>query len=167
MENLGIDYKLLIAQVINFAILFFIFRRFMAKPFMKMIKDERKKEEEKNRLEEEVKTKHARMLEEEQVWRKRIKNEQEKILDETRKEAEKLKAELSTNARTEAEDIVTRAKKQIEEERENFYKEVRKYITDTSILIVQQALKKYLTTDMQRHLTGEVISNLKKDKYEN
>ena len=45
MENLGIDIKLLIAQLINFGIFFFIIAKFVAKPFTKFLNEERNKDE--------------------------------------------------------------------------------------------------------------------------
>ena len=46
MENLGIDVKLLIAQVVNFALFLFIFHRFISKPFLRFLDSEKKKDEE-------------------------------------------------------------------------------------------------------------------------
>ncbi len=41
LHNLGIDWKLLIAQVINFAILFFILRKFVYKPILGILQKRR------------------------------------------------------------------------------------------------------------------------------
>ena len=46
MENLGINVKLIIAQIINFALFFLIYKKFIAKPFVNFINGEKKKEEE-------------------------------------------------------------------------------------------------------------------------
>ncbi|QQG43841.1 MAG: ATP synthase F0 subunit B [Candidatus Roizmanbacteria bacterium] len=162
MENLGIDIKLLIAQVINFIILFFVFRRYLAKPFINYLKEERKKDEDKSKILSELETKHDRMIEEEQEFRKKLKQEQEKILNETKRASEKLKEELMKKAKDEADDIISKAKRQIEDDREVFYKEVKSYITDTSIFMIEKALKQNLTTEVQKKLTEHVLSNLQK-----
>ena len=169
MENLGIDYKLLIAQIVNFGLLFFLFNRFMAQPFLEYLRKEKKKDMERDTLLNEVQTKHDRMLEEEEQWRKKIKQEQEKILAETKKTAEKVKGELMEDAKAEADALLAKAREQIEHDRENFHKEVRTYIADVSILVIEKALKQYLTADVQKKLTEHILSNLKKgDKlYEN
>jgi F0F1-type ATP synthase membrane subunit b/b' len=39
MDKFGLDIKLLIAQVTNFAIFFFVFKKFMAKPFAQFVAD--------------------------------------------------------------------------------------------------------------------------------
>lgn len=49
MEALGLDAKLLIAQIVNFVIFYFIFQKFVAKPLLEYIK--KQKVEEKNQHE--------------------------------------------------------------------------------------------------------------------
>jgi F0F1-type ATP synthase membrane subunit b/b' len=44
MENLGIDLKLIVAQLVNFGIFFFVFQKFISKPFLAHLK--KKQEEE-------------------------------------------------------------------------------------------------------------------------
>jgi F-type H+-transporting ATPase subunit b len=162
MENLGIDYKLLIAQVINFALVFFVVNKFIAKPFMKYLSEERKKDIEKERIVAELQTKEERMQQEDTKWRKKMKVEQEKILAETKKTAEELKKDILAEARTEAEELLSNAKKQVEDERNNFYKEVKTHIANVSVLVIEQALRKHLTADVQKQLTTHVLENLKK-----
>jgi F0F1-type ATP synthase membrane subunit b/b' len=41
MENLGIDGKLLSAQLINFILFFIIYKKYIAKPFMAFLKKEK------------------------------------------------------------------------------------------------------------------------------
>ena len=43
MEALGLDVKLLLAQVVNFLLLWFILSRFLYKPILKMLDDRKKK----------------------------------------------------------------------------------------------------------------------------
>lgn len=163
MENLGIDYKLLIAQVVNFGILFFLFSRFIAKPFLNAIKSEKERDIEKDRYLAELEAKHTRMMEEEKEWRKKIKQEQEKILDDTKHAAEKLRVELMERAKNEANDFIDRAKKQIDEDRANFLREVKTHIANMSVFVIEQALRKYLTTDIQKKLTDHILTNIKKN----
>lgn len=169
MENLGIDYKMLIAQVVNFTILFFLFRKFIAKPFINFLQEEKKKEESKERILGELENKHERMLEEEKAWRKKIKQEHEKLFAQAKQTAEKTREELLRNAKQEAGELLEKAKKQLEAERDSFYKESKNYIATISISIIQKALKRYLTEDVQKKLTDQVLTDLNKDRklYEN
>ncbi len=163
MENLGVDYKVFIAQVVNFGILFFVFSRFIAKPFLQAIRDEKAKDIEKDRYLAELEAKHTKMLEEEAAFRKKMKQEQEAILAETKKAADKLRAELMEQAKEDAADLVLRAKKQIDEDRDAFHREVKSHIATMSVFVIEQALQKYLTADVQKKLTEHILTNLRKN----
>lgn len=131
MESLGIDIKLIIAQMINFGILLFILTKFVYKPLTKML-DNRKKsidsalsnsqkiEKELNELEE----KKSKMLQEALTAAHKEKedlitvatNEKTKIIDQAKKMAD-LEVERSV-ARIKAaeEESLTLLKKRFSEE---------------------------------------------------
>lgn len=169
MENLGIDYKLLIAQIVNFGLLFFVVSKYVAKPFLNAVQMERRGDVEKERILKELQTKEERMLEEEKKWNKSMKEKEEKILNDAKKKADAVRVEILAEAKSEADSIVERGKKQVEEERESFYREAKKHIANVSVLVIEKALDKYLTTDVQKKLTEHVLSNMneKNNLYEN
>jgi len=55
MEKLGVDIKLLIAQITNFILFFIVFKKLVSKPFKNFLDDERKKEELKEKLSDKFK----------------------------------------------------------------------------------------------------------------
>ncbi len=169
MENLGINYKLLIAQIINFGLLFLVFKRFVAKPFFKYLHEEQSKDNERERITVDLQTKQERMRQEEDTWRKKVRKEEEKILGDAKKSAEEIKTEILAGANKEAAVIVEKARKQVAEERELFYQGLKKSVGDISIFVIEKALKNFLTMDMQKKLTEQVLENIKKEKvlYEN
>ncbi len=164
MENLGIDYKLLIAQIVNFGLLFYIFNKLVAKPFLKYLQEEKKKDIDRDVIAAELMTKKERMLEEEQAWRKKLKAEQEKLLQAAKKIAEEKKAAILEDAKSEAASIISKAHEQVEEEKSRFYREVKKHISDVSVAMIEGALRKYLTSDIQKKLTEYVLSSVKSNK---
>src|SRR5438067_1705685 len=99
MEQLGIDFKLFIAQVTNFLIFFFIFKKFIVKPLNQTIEKEKKKEAEKEKILKDLETQHQRMVEEETKWRKELEKEKDKILAETKKVADQIKIETINQAK--------------------------------------------------------------------
>src|SRR3989344_4575625 len=60
MEGLGIDLKLLIAQIINFGLFFYVFKRFLAKPFVSFIDEEKQKEAERETSLQKAKKKRSK-----------------------------------------------------------------------------------------------------------
>lgn len=164
MENLGIDYKLLIAQIINFGLLFFIFNKLVVKPFLKYLQEEKKKDIDRDVITAELQTKKERMIEEERAWRKKLRDEQEKLLQTAKKIAEEKKTEILEDAKSEAASIISKAHEQVKEEKTRFYREVKTHISDVSIAMIEGALRKHLTSDVQKKLTEYVLSSVKNDK---
>ncbi len=169
MENLGIDIKLLIAQVVNFAVFFWVFKRFIAKPFTKMINAEKHKEHERDRILAELTSKEERMKAEEEKFRLNLAEEKDKMIDETKKTAQALKQEILTDAKTEAKDLLDKARQQIELERASLENQIRLKAIDLSIFMIDKALKDYLTDDTKKGLTQYIVKHLGKNikAYEN
>ena len=79
MDKLGIDVKLLIAQLVNFGLFFFIFQKFIAKPFLGLIKSEEKKEKAKHAFEVEMSEQKEQAEQEEPAGKSKDKDD--KVVD--------------------------------------------------------------------------------------
>lgn len=163
MENLGIDLKLIIAQLINFLILFVVFKKFMAKPFLNFIKDERKKEEDKNSLLAELDEKTQSLDKQKALFKQSQKKEMEKTMQEVTKQAEAMRQELIMKAEKEAQDIITKAKSQIEEERVKLDRDMKSRLITLSTILVDKGLQNFLTDDQKRQVTQNILKNLPKN----
>lgn len=163
MENLGIDYKLLIAQIVNFLLFFFIFKKYIAKPFFQFLQAEKKKEQEK----ETILQKAAKMEEEnalrEKEWKTAARKDKEKMMEDVKEQGTKVKEEMMVQAKKEAVEYVEKAKKQIQEERMALNKEMKERTLDLSLYLVDKALKNYLTDDVKKGLTEYILKNSSKD----
>jgi F-type H+-transporting ATPase subunit b len=163
MENLGIDTKLIIAQLVNFIILFFVFKKFISNPFVKFINEERRKDEEKNKLLGDLNERAAALEAQKMNLRQEQKKEMEKVMTEIRTEATQLKEELVQKAHKEAEEIITKSKRQIEEERVELYKELKQKVVTVSTLMVEKGLQNFLNEQEQRNITQNILENLPND----
>ena len=162
MESLGINLKFLIAQIINFALFLFIFHKFISKPFSAFLNDEIKKEQEKQRMFDEIKKKEENIASIEVKAREKVKKEYDAAAKQVKEEVVKLKASLVEDAKKSAEEIVSKGRAQIEDEHEKMYKEIRKKVADLSILLVEKGLDQFLTKDRQKEITQYILKNLPK-----
>lgn len=168
MEALGIDIKLLIAQLVNFLLFFYIFKRFLATPFSKFLLKEKLQEEEKERLLHELEQKEQA-----------IESNKQEILEEAREKARNIIAEAEEQANAQKETILKTAsqqalslkektKKQTEEEKQQMLSEVKEAVLQTSSRMVKLALQDFLDEPLQKKLTAHLAQRLKKEKiYEN
>lgn len=163
MENLGIDIKLLVAQLINFTLFFILFQKFISKPFLNFLHKERKNEEEKKRLLGTIKKQEEEMSVMEQEMRTKAKKQIDEMLDQAKESAEKVKQDIIAQATKESTQIIVKVKAQIEIEREQLYKEVKNKTVEVGMLLIKDALKDYLTEDSKKALTQHILHNVSKE----
>jgi len=137
-----IDWKLMIAQIINFALVFFVFYLLAAKPLRKLIKDRT----------EEIETglsnakQNAVLLEKTQteydaILRK-ARNEANSIFQTGKKEAETKKAEMIEDAKKEVKTLIDNGKKSLETEKVKMVEEAKKEIAG----LAMQATEKLISS---------------------
>ena len=163
MEQLGIEPKLLLAQIVNFLIFFIIFQRFLAKPFMAFVKKEKKNEEERQKALEQITTQEQRLSEEEKEFKQKMRKAVDEEIEKAKEQGLKVQEDIVKQAHKEADNIVIQARKQLEDERTTMYKDAKGKIGNLSVAIVDKALKDYLTEDAQRKMTQHIIEKLSKD----
>lgn len=162
MEQLGIDLRQIVAQLINFVLFFLIFKKFIATPFLHFLNERRKKEKEAEDILAKLKSDEENLTQKQTKMKEEMKKEIEKILKEAKKEAEAIKNELITEAKKEAEGIKDMAKKQLEEEREKINQAAKERMIDLSVAIVDKAFKDYLDEDTKKKITQYILNNLVK-----
>lgn len=162
MENLGIDIKLLIAQLINFGLFFFIYKKFIAGPFISVMQSEKKKDMDRKKMVEEVAKQKETLAQQEKMAKDEIHKKTEESLKAVRHAAEAEKVELIKKAHAESAEIVKRAAKQIDEERHQMEKQYKETLAKVSVMTVEHVLKDFLTEDMQKQVNAKVLSNLEK-----
>ncbi len=159
MGSLGIDVKQLVAQIINFALFFLIFKKFIAKPFSNFLNIEVKKEEEKEKILQDLKKKEEAMMAEEKKAKEKTRKEFDAAMKSGKEEAAKVRESLITDAKKEAEEVVIRGRRQVAEEKELMEKAMKEQIADLSVAIVTKALDESLTKDMQKKITKTILKN--------
>lgn len=159
MENLGIDTKLLIAQLVNFALFFFIFKRFIAKPFTQYIDQEKNKELEKEKALNEIVQEKERLQQKTTKLQQEMKQEASKVIAEAKESAALIKERATEETNQEAETVRTKTKKQLEEERENMYKEFQDKVLEMSLVLINKTFGDVLTDESKKKITEKILKN--------
>jgi len=162
MESLGIDIKLLIAQIINFVLFFYVFKKYLAKPFASFMSDEAKLEKEKERTMEDLKKKEEELTTSQNKAKNLMKKELDAALKKVKEDAARLKANLIVEAKKDSQVIIDKGKKQIEVERAEMEREMKKKIVQLTGLVLERSFSSYLSSDMQKEVNKNVLKNLPK-----
>lgn len=160
MEALGIDGKLLIAQIVNFAIFFLIFKKFVAKPLMAYIKKQQDEEHKRHSLSQELETAKTQLEEKQKEMISKAKGETKIMLDDAKEYAENIKRDMLDQAKKQASEIVDSGKVMLEQEKQTAQAELKKYISEKAKVAVEKGLSSYLTNDARKEVTKNIIATL-------
>ena len=141
MENLGIDIKLLIAQIVNFALFFVIFKKFLAKPFLNLIKEEENSEAKKEELKQNLIKQDEELENKLNKFKEEITKKEDEIIEKAKERARAKETKLLNDAELKAGKIKKDASEEIEAEKQDLYRETRKKIADLSMIVVEKELK--------------------------
>lgn len=151
LDALGIDWKLLLAQIVNFLILLVLLTKFLYKPIVKMLDNRAEKIEA-----------GLKAAEKSQKDLTKADVEAEKIREKAYKEANQILVNAKTEASDEAKAIVSKAEAQAEE--------IRKYAAEEALSSKDKAMRaakgelSSLVTLALGKIIGEQISENDKQK---
>lgn len=162
----GLEGKLFIAQIINFAILLFILKKFLYEPIAKMM--EERKSKIKQGLDDAENAKKALIEADNQkiLILKEAKVDADKILDNTKKSSEILKQKSSEDAKKQATEIVDNAKKQAQDEFVKASKQVGSMSVDLSKKIVSKILSELFTEQDKTAILSKAVEKIENGGYE-
>jgi len=162
LYKLGINWKLLIAQAINFTIVLIVLHRFVYKPLLKMLQDRQKKIDQSLKDAEKVEEnlKKSKIERENQIALGR--KEAEKIIESTNKKADEVKNEKVEEARAESAAVIKEAKEKIKMERGQMIEDVKTEVGELVLLASNKVTKDSIDKTTHQKLINEAISDLKK-----
>lgn len=160
MENLGIDIKLIGSQLLNFFVFYLIFQKFISKPFLKYLADEKKKDEEKERMMKKLQEGEATLATKEKEMRAKGKVDYDAQMVKAKEQGEALKADIVAQGNKEAEAAKKKAQEQMAAEKEAMTKDIKQKVATLSTLVVTKGLQEYLKPAAQKEVTEHIITNL-------
>lgn len=168
MENpsgiaaLGINWKFLISQGVNFLLLVLILWWLLYKPVLKMLKDRQTKISESMALAE----KNRREAEELEHKNKEeiAKNRQlaKNIVDEATDNAKSGVKEILATAEADAKKIIEKTKTESQHEKEKTINSLKQELAELILLASQKLTQKSIKPEVQQQLVDNMIEDLKK-----
>ena len=166
LASLGINLPTLVAQIVNFVVLFGLLYLVAYKPIMRML-DERSRRVKESMEQTEFVKRQAEQAEEE--TRRRIEaaaKEGQELVARAAKTGEEVRRQAQQEASQDAETIVSRARMEIQRERDEAIDELRREFADMTILAAEKVIERSLDKKAHRQLIDDVLEKstaLKKD----
>jgi F-type H+-transporting ATPase subunit b len=162
-DGLGINWGLLVAQIINFGLLFVLLWIVGYKPILRMLDERSRKIKESMEQAEMVK---AQATKAEEELRKQIeegRKEGQEIVARAMKTGEELRAKAQLEAKKEAEGIITAAKTEIQRERDEAVSEIRHEFADLTITAAEKVIDRSLDKQAHRDIIDKVLEQSKQN----
>ncbi len=164
LDKIGINPLYLIGQIVNFAILFFVFSKFLFKPILAVLEKRSKKiQEGLKTAEENIKEKEKlEELKKEEVAK--AKKQAAEILSQAKKEAEEKKQEILSQAKKEAEEKKQEEYKLFKEQLKKEEKKLEEKIGELTVRLSKKLLEKTLNKPLQEKIFAAQLKRLRKIK---
>jgi len=157
MEDIGISVPGLVAQLINFGILFLLLYFVLYKPVLRMFNERSSRIKESMDQAEEIKEKMAQTEEEVRNELEAARKEGQNILAQAGRMGEQVKEQARSEARHEAEAIIARARIEIDRERDEAIDGLRRQFVDLAIVAAEKVIAETLDKEKHRRLIDEVL----------
>ncbi|OGE80416.1 MAG: ATP synthase F0 subunit B [Candidatus Doudnabacteria bacterium RIFCSPHIGHO2_01_FULL_45_18] len=160
LGTLGIDWKLFLAQLINFGIVLFIFWKWIVKPLGKTLTDRQERIEQGLKNTEHTEAEKKKFEE----WRvnemKKVRAEADNILRTTTDTANQIKQETIVDAQHQANKILDQAKTNIESEKIQSMKEIKQEVATLVVMASEKILRGKLDEKKDKELISESMKGM-------
>lgn len=160
LHTLGIDFKVIIAQIINFGLLLFLLTKFLYHPILKALEDRKKKITKSLAEAEEADLKTAMVEEEMKAKLAESKKEAAQIMDEAKTMAGKDKEKILLSATKEADRLKEAAAEHIESERQALYDEAKKRVGKLALFVITRSLQQDLGDKFYENNVNQALKEI-------
>lgn len=164
-KSIGIDWKLLLAQVVNFLILFWILKKFLFGPAVKILTERRQRIEESVRQSALIK----KQAEESEIAKKetleKARKEAQDVLAETRKNAADLQKEMITKTEHEMKAMREKTSAEMEAEKQKIMLDAKKELGGIAILAAEKIIEKNLNAETENKIIQKNIQDLENENF--
>ncbi|MDP3900026.1 MAG: F0F1 ATP synthase subunit B [bacterium] len=160
ISTFHIDVKLLVAQVVNFAIVFVVLYYFGIKPLMKVLQERSQKIDDSLKNAEKIESELADTQSKREDIIKKAKQEASIILAEVNKQGEARKAEMMVKAKEEISAIVAKTKQDLENEKKLITAQIKAETGELVVAAVEKVLAQKLDSGLDKNFIEKIIKEV-------
>ena len=159
LGTLGINWKLFLAQLVNFGIVVFILWRWIFRPVAGALESRRQKIETSIKQAEEIEQRMKKFEIEQEELMKKARAEGQKIVKKSQVAAESMEKEIVGKARQGAEKIIKSAQNQIEQDKQRALREAREELANLVVMASERIIREKLDREKDKKLIEEAVRN--------
>ncbi|MFQ6049637.1 MAG: F0F1 ATP synthase subunit delta [Candidatus Paceibacterales bacterium] len=162
LGKLGIDFKLLFAQIINFLVLLWLLKIFLYKPLIKNLEERAKKAKEIEQGEKEIQRKKKEMEKEEEEMIRKTKEKTSQILETAATISKEERERILEKTEKEVRGILKEAKERAEFRIKEAKEEEKEIIKVEAVNILKQVLSSSFSRKLHHKYTEDTLEELER-----
>src|SRR5437867_4720729 len=155
---LGLNLPALVAQLVSFTLLVVVFRAFLYKPVIKILDERKKRIQEGLDASEEAKRRLSQTEQEVAKELEKARQQGQEQIAQAQQIAARIQEEARQGARQEADQLLARAKNEIDLQRDSAIAELRREFAGLTITAAERVIKEELDPEKHRRLIQEVLA---------
>lgn len=164
IKNLGIDWKLLLANASTFFIVLWLLKKFAYKPLLKVIEDRQATAAETVAKAKQVEEELKAVQRNEQAIMAQAKTEALGILQQAKTEADQARQRLVVAAEAEAAQVMAKMKATMAREQATMLSEAKGELAAIVMAATNKVISQQLDADLQQKLTRRALEDITKAK---
>lgn len=160
IETLGLDWKLLLAQIVNFFILLWILKRFAYKPILEALERRRDRIAQSERHADAIAKNLEQSKEEREKLLARARKEAQSIIAASEAQGKKLQEEMVASAKKDVEKIVADAHTEINRAREKMLADAREEVASMVVVASSKVLERQIDEKVNAALIASALEKL-------
>jgi F-type H+-transporting ATPase subunit b len=160
MDKLGIETKLILAQLVNFTIIMIVLNKLLYKPILSMLEKRKKKIQEGLALTEQMKVEEEKMEVKKNKMIAETKKEATVLIEEAKGHAKNEATQILEAAHKEADEIIEKGKVQAAEQKLLMKKEVQQEAIVLATGMAKRLLSSVMTQEVQHTVLKKHIKEL-------
>lgn len=161
LHSLGIDWRLLIAQLVNFVILLAVLYKFLYRPVLKLLHERSTRIEQSLKNADAVEQKLQQATESYDAKIVEARSKAQEILTQVQKEAEEQRAVLTQKAQAESQKIIDSGRKQLASDKDKIIKEAEEELVGLVAEATEHVLGSIVTPEMDKKLIEDAVRKVR------
>ena len=163
LTNFGVEWKLLLAQIVNFAILLFVLKKILYTPLLKMLEDRRDRILQSEKNADEIEKRLEKIEKDREKTFEKVSQETTHILEEATKNAAELVEEAKQTATVEVNTILEKTRTEIEQDRQKMRQEIKAELAELVAVAMTNVYAKKLTKADQEEIVRSTLRTMTKN----
>lgn len=160
MEQLGIEPKLILAQIINFSIIIFVLTKLLYKPILSMLEKRKKEIEQGLALTQKMKDEEEKLVQRKEKQLTETHRQAQQIIEEAKKRGHEAEKEIIAQAHQEAAGIITKGKHEAQRLLEIAGKNIQKEAIELAVAMTKRLVRSVLSPADQHKLIQKHLKQL-------